>query len=100
MIVPNNEIIQSFGSLSREDLILLVIFYKNKNADLELSYLKLQIDESNKFKKSNLENKQNLEKMLKEKEDILKYNDEHLKKEIEKLNKKIESSSKKKQVLK
>ena len=100
MIVPNNEIIQSFNSLSREDLILLVIFYKNKSTDLELSYLKLQIDESNKLKKSNFENKEKLEKILKEKDDQLKHNDEHLKKQIESLNKKIENLSKKKQTIK
>ena len=98
MIVPNGEVIASFSSLSREDLILLNVFYKNKLADTELEYLKLQINSENRIKKVLKENLENIANIKKEKEDQLNIHDSTLKKQIDELNKKILNLSNKKRI--
>jgi hypothetical protein len=83
--------------LTREDLIQLLVFYKNKNADLEFSYLTLQINN----KKLLDENKKEHQKLIgikdityrdlieKEKKSNVE-NIRALQKEIEKRDKQIE----------
>jgi hypothetical protein len=83
--------------LTREDLVQLLVFYKNKNADLEFSYLTLQINN----KKLLDENKKEYEKLIviknqtnsdliKRERDSNSENVKFLKKEIEKRDKQIE----------
>ena len=83
--------------LTREDLVQLLVFYKNKNADLEFSYLTLQINN----KKLLDENKKEHQKLIgikdityrdlieKEKKSNVE-NIRALQKEIEKRDKQIE----------
>jgi hypothetical protein len=82
---------------TREELIQILNFYKNKSVDLELSYLTLQIN-NNKIIN---ENKAEFEKKIKDRSDVHEklskdMVDSHresvnfLKKEIDKKNKEIE----------
>jgi hypothetical protein len=84
-----------FDGLTQEDILLMFLFYKNKSSDVELSYLRLQVDHSNVIKKLNAEHQENIRKITKEKDDELKLLSESLKKEIDLLTKKIDKNEKK-----
>ena len=83
--------------LTREEIIQLLTFYKNKSSDLEFSYLMLQINnkkllDENKKEYERLlgmQNKNHMDSIKKEKDSNAETN-RFLKKEIEKRDKQIE----------
>ena len=88
--------VRLFDGLTQEDILLMFSYYKNKSSDTEMSYLRLQIDNSNAIKKINAEHEENIRKIKKEKEDEFNVVIESLKKEIESLRRKTNKNIKNK----